>query len=252
MFSGLIAFATKVFARWRATGLQPPALELQKWPKQGSQRHHKCMGRPLRFRWRWLRLWSIGLLVNLLIVVSQSVSVAATEPLDQSARWLNNGERLQFAQFLFEDEPISATCSQDCYSIAMSLKDRQTQAVVAQTEEQGKHQSLQAPYEGEFILNVTMQNCARDGGCRTWLMFEENPCPHYPIPSAVRSITDAAKGISSIRCCSKPERWAKASIRIRSRTDDWPRSWHHSFHRCPLQPPLDSRAVRASRSFGHC
>ena len=135
-----------------------------------STRSHKWLGlsrlRPQR--------WGLSILVSLLIVVMHTVSFAATPVEERSIDWLSNGQHLRTTQFLFADEPILATCSQDCYNVEMTLRDGQTHAIVAQTRQAGKEQSLHAPYEGAFQVDVTMRNCARASGCRTWIYLEDD------------------------------------------------------------------------------
>ncbi|MEO0540795.1 MAG: hypothetical protein AAFZ80_08000 [Cyanobacteria bacterium P01_A01_bin.105] len=128
---------------------------------------------PRLSRLRRFKPWGIGFLVSLLVVATHSVSFAADNLQEDSVRWLSNGEQLRTAQFLFADEPIFAACSQDCYDLQLTLHDSLTQAVVAQTREHASNPMLQAPYEGEFQVEVTMKNCARLNGCRTWTYLED-------------------------------------------------------------------------------
>ncbi|NEP61616.1 MAG: hypothetical protein F6K31_32470 [Symploca sp. SIO2G7] len=99
-------------------------------------------------------------------------SKAQDSLIEDSIRWMNTGDSLRTEAYLFADEPISGACSQDCYDIDLTLYDATTKKSVAEEHKNTKTPTVYAPYEGDFILNVEMVNCARSGGCRTWINYD--------------------------------------------------------------------------------
>lgn len=123
---------------------------------------------------RFLTCICVGLLVSL-VLTSLNVSVNAQDDdlTESTIHWLNIGESFRIGTYLFENEPISSACSQDCYDIDLTLYDANTKKSVAQDHDNTSTPMVNAPYEGDFIVEVEMANCARSGGCRTWIREEE-------------------------------------------------------------------------------
>lgn len=122
---------------------------------------------------KFLKSVCVGLLVSLTLTF-MNFAVSAKEDLTEDfTRWMNTGESFHAEAYLFEDELISGTCSQDCYDIDLTLYDVSTNKAVAQDNGNTATPMVNAPYEGNFILEVEMANCARSGGCRTWVGYDE-------------------------------------------------------------------------------
>ena len=122
---------------------------------------------------RFLKLVCVGLLVSLTLAFVSLSSKAEDNLAEDHTRWMNTGERFSAETYLFENEPISGACSQDCYDIELTLYDAGTKTTVAQSHGNTSTPTVNAPYEGNFILEVEMANCARSGGCRTWIRYNE-------------------------------------------------------------------------------
>ncbi|MEM8805086.1 MAG: hypothetical protein AAGF01_03445 [Cyanobacteria bacterium P01_G01_bin.38] len=122
---------------------------------------------------KFLKLVCVGFLASLTLVFISLPGWAEDDLTEDSTRWINTGERFSAEIYLFEDEPISGACSQDCYDIDLTLYDASTQDAVAQDHGNTATPTVNAPYEGNFVLEVEMANCARSQGCRTWVSYEE-------------------------------------------------------------------------------
>ena len=124
---------------------------------------------------RFLRLICVGLLVSLTLALMNSVVSAKDDLTEDFTRWMNTGESFRAEAYLFEDEPIAGVCSNDCYDIDLTLYDISTKKVVAKDHGASNTPTVNAPYEGNFVLEVEMENCARSGGCRTWVSYSDEP-----------------------------------------------------------------------------
>ena len=92
---------------------------------------------------------------------------------EDAVRWLQAGESFQVEGYFFENETIGAKCNQDCYDLDLVLYDAQTKKRVAVDDDGSTEPDVQIPHEGEFVLEIEMKNCARDGGCRAWVEWTE-------------------------------------------------------------------------------
>lgn len=124
---------------------------------------------------RFLKLVLVGLLASLTLAFVSLSSRAADDLTEDYIRWMNTGESFSVEAYLFKDESLSGVCSQDCYDIDLTLYDADTKKVVMQDYENTATPSIIAPYEGDFTVEVQMVNCARTGGCRTWISYGDTP-----------------------------------------------------------------------------
>ncbi|MEO1093417.1 MAG: hypothetical protein AAFX01_00780 [Cyanobacteria bacterium J06638_28] len=131
---------------------------------------------------KYLKLFCVGVLLSLALVfislpiqaqhnLAQSSS-SQSNPAETDTWWMRNGDSSKVAGFFFADELISGQCSRHCYDIDLTLYDASTGNAVAQALGNSPAPELRAPYDGEFILEVAMVNCARSGGCRTSVSSE--------------------------------------------------------------------------------
>ncbi|MEM8503843.1 MAG: hypothetical protein AAF716_11900 [Cyanobacteria bacterium P01_D01_bin.1] len=90
-----------------------------------------------------------------------------------SIRWLHTGESFQLERYFFKDETIGAKCGQDCYDLDLAVYDPKIKKPIAVDDDGSTEPAILAPYEGEFVLEIDMKNCAAAGGCRTWVAWEE-------------------------------------------------------------------------------
>ncbi len=75
-------------------------------------------------------------------------------------------------RYLFEGEQLVGSCSENCYGVQISLHDDQSSEPVAHGVRQAARSILEVPYEGNFTVQLTMDNCATNLGCRAWIDLE--------------------------------------------------------------------------------
>lgn len=121
----------------------------------------------------FLKLVCVGLLISLTFAFTHLSANAKGNLTEDATRWMNTGESFRTETYLFEAEPISGACSQDCYDIDLTLYDTNTKKVVVKDHGNTAIPMVTAPYEGDFVLEIEMANCARSGGCRTWVNYDE-------------------------------------------------------------------------------
>ena len=121
---------------------------------------------------KYLKLFCVGVLVSLALVVTSVSGHAESDLAQDHSQWLNTGKAFTVDSFFFGDELISGECANDCYDLDLTLYDSETQQPVAQDQDNTPTPTLRAPYEGDFTLEVSMANCARTGGCRAWVSSE--------------------------------------------------------------------------------
>jgi len=122
---------------------------------------------------KYLKLLCVSVLIGSVLVVINLPTQAASDLSEDAVRWLQVGESFQVERYFFADETIEARCSQDCYDLDLALYDPQAEKRVAVSDDGSVEPNIQVPSEGEFVLEVEMKNCARDGGCRAWVEWEE-------------------------------------------------------------------------------
>ena len=121
---------------------------------------------------KYLKLCIVSVLVSLALIAMRLPSSAEDDLTLDHSRWLHTGETIQLKSFFFEGEQISGACSKDCYDLDLTLYDQLTQMPVVQELTNTATPTITAPYEGDFILEVSMSNCARSQGCRAWVQSE--------------------------------------------------------------------------------
>lgn len=87
--------------------------------------------------------------------------------------WLTEGEAFKLEQYLFANESMRAGCYEHCYDVDLILYDATTQEVVHKDTNANTKPKITAPYEGDFIVELSLPNCAVARGCKVWLDSEE-------------------------------------------------------------------------------
>ena len=119
----------------------------------------------------FLKFVCIGLLMSVTLAFLTLSSRAEYDLTEDNTRWMNTGESFRTEVYLFQDEPIAGTCSNDCYDVDLTLYEISAKRIVAKDHGNTTTPMVNAPYEGSFVLQVGMENCARSGGCRTWIEY---------------------------------------------------------------------------------
>ncbi|MGC1308339.1 MAG: hypothetical protein WA885_14030 [Phormidesmis sp.] len=78
--------------------------------------------------------------------------------------WLEDNEQAAMAAYLLEGESVYATCDQDCSDLDLFLYN-DLGAMVASDDELDSFPMVVAPYEGDFMIEVTMPSCPHSAGC---------------------------------------------------------------------------------------
>ena len=118
---------------------------------------------------KYLKWFLIGVCVSVTFLTMHAPSKASGDLREDQTWWMVNGDQHQIEGFFFKDESILGLCSKDCYEIDLTLHDTKTQKEIRQDVDTSAAPQLTIPYDGTFTVEVQMMNCARSGGCRTWL-----------------------------------------------------------------------------------
>lgn len=99
-----------------------------------------------------------------------SVMVLSTVAAKAQSRdlWLYNGDSVTVEGYFLEEEGIYGWCDEDCYDLDLFLYDTAGNLVWQDTAADANPQ-VYAPYEGNFIVEVTMPNCDHPEGCAVWV-----------------------------------------------------------------------------------
>ncbi|MEO1403395.1 MAG: hypothetical protein AAFV72_19395 [Cyanobacteria bacterium J06635_1] len=110
-----------------------------------------------------------------LAMMAVSTSAVAGVALEAKAQdrslWLHNGQSDLVEGYFAAGELIYGDCDHDCYDIDLFLYDRRGN-VVAQDTDIDAEPVLVAPYEGAFVVEVSMPSCNHVEGCEVWLSSE--------------------------------------------------------------------------------
>lgn len=83
--------------------------------------------------------------------------------------WLKQGETFQLDQYLSVDESMTAGCNEDCFDVDLTLMDATTKTTVFKDVADNTSPKITAPYDGNFVIELTLPNCALTRGCKVWL-----------------------------------------------------------------------------------
>ena len=78
--------------------------------------------------------------------------------------WLETGDQTNMTGFFVAGETISGTCDSDCVDLDMFLYNEYGNLVDSDVLDDN-YPVVVAPYDGEFIVNVTMPDCSHSAGC---------------------------------------------------------------------------------------
>jgi len=83
--------------------------------------------------------------------------------------WLYNGDITTVNGYLLSGEGVYGSCDEDCLDMDLFLYDAVTGELVAQDTEVDAVPYVVAPWEGDFVLEVTMPSCNHSEGCAAWV-----------------------------------------------------------------------------------
>jgi hypothetical protein len=83
--------------------------------------------------------------------------------------WLYQGDSTTVDGYFAAGETIYGSCDEDCLDMDLYLYDSNTGELVYQDTAVDSVPYVVAPWEGNFVVEVTMPNCTHPDGCAAWL-----------------------------------------------------------------------------------
>jgi hypothetical protein len=83
--------------------------------------------------------------------------------------WLYNGDTTMVDGYFLAGEGVYGACDEDCFDLDLFLYDAVTGDLVAQDVETDAVPYVVAPWDGDFVLEVTMPDCSHADGCAAWV-----------------------------------------------------------------------------------
>jgi hypothetical protein len=83
--------------------------------------------------------------------------------------WLYSGDVTTVDGYLLSGEGVYGSCDQDCLDMDLFLYDAVTGELVAQDTAIDAVPYVVAPWDGDFVVEVTMPDCSHPDGCAAWL-----------------------------------------------------------------------------------
>jgi hypothetical protein len=87
--------------------------------------------------------------------------------------WLYTGDTTTVDGYFFYGEGIYGDCDADCFDLDLFLYDAVTGELVDQDVEPDAVPYVIAPWEGDFVIEVTMPDCDHPDGCAVWISSDE-------------------------------------------------------------------------------
>lgn len=110
--------------------------------------------------------------LSLLIILSPAGMNYASE-VHPYSMWLKQGETFNLEQYLSVDESMTAGCNEDCFDVDLVLYDAETKESVQEDTAANTNPKIIAPYDGDFVVELSLPNCSVARGCKVWLSLEE-------------------------------------------------------------------------------
>ena len=98
-----------------------------------------------------------------------STGLATTALAQDLSLWLYNREDVAVGGYFAAGETVYGSCDIDCLDLDLFLLDGVTGNVVSEDTALDSFPYVVAPYDGNFVLLVTMPNCTHPEGCAVWL-----------------------------------------------------------------------------------
>lgn len=110
-----------------------------------------------------------GTIACTLIALSSDISPAAAE--DRTA-WLKDNQTTTMTGYLLQGEDIYGLCDQDCNNIDLFLFNEMG-VMVDSDQQEDTFPIVTAPYEGTFVIEVSMPSCTHGAGCSVSLSSDQ-------------------------------------------------------------------------------
>lgn len=107
-------------------------------------------------------------------VIFSSAGMGYANEVHPYSMWLKQGESFDLEQYLSANESITAGCNEDCFDVDLILYDAAKKEVVYQDIEANTNPKITAPYDGNFVVNLSLPNCSLSRGCKVWLDLVED------------------------------------------------------------------------------
>lgn len=83
--------------------------------------------------------------------------------------WLYSGDSTTVDGYLLTEEAVYANCDEDCLDLDLFLYDAVTGELVAQDTAEDAVPYVVAPWDGDFVVEVSMPDCSHPDGCAVWV-----------------------------------------------------------------------------------
>lgn len=108
------------------------------------------------------------LITTALAVATAALAATPAQAQDRSL-WLYSGESTSVEGYLGYGETVYGSCDEDCMDMDLYLYDAFTGELVYEDSAIDSTPFVVAPWEGDFVIEVTMPNCAHPEGCAAWV-----------------------------------------------------------------------------------
>ncbi len=105
-------------------------------------------------------------------IVMTTIGFATAASAQDRSLWLYSGETTVLDGYFFTGEGIYGECDEDCFDMDLFLYDAVTGELVSQDVEPDAVPYVIAPWEGDFVVEITMPNCSHPDGCAVWVSSE--------------------------------------------------------------------------------
>ena len=105
------------------------------------------------------QLIRVSIVASLTILGSAKTAIAQDRSL-----WLRNNSRATLTGYFLQNEDIFAFCDEDCKDIDLFLYSPQGR-LIDSDDATDAFPIVTAPYDGNFIVEVTLPSCTHSAGC---------------------------------------------------------------------------------------
>lgn len=102
------------------------------------------------------------------LMTSALIGMTAEARAQDRSLWLGTGQTSNVEGYFASGETIYGSCDGDCYDLDIFLYDAYG-TLVSQDTAVDANPVVRAPYEGTFVVQVSMPNCSHQQGCAAWV-----------------------------------------------------------------------------------
>ncbi|MGF1569552.1 MAG: hypothetical protein ACFCVD_16040 [Nodosilinea sp.] len=103
------------------------------------------------------------------VAITATTLAAAPASAQDRSLWLYSGESATVEGYLTAGEAVYGSCDEDCMDMDLFLFDANTGDLVYEDSAVDSAPVVVAPWEGNFVMQVTMPNCTHPDGCAAWV-----------------------------------------------------------------------------------